>query len=90
MGLFGVLHLCDFSRETTEEVEWGSLGSTDVGKEERELKVEREVIQETSKYLKYCEDNIAAPDKAASDGARMVLAFPPECLLPPTKTVFAV
>ena len=60
MGLFGVLHLCDFSRETTEEVEWGSLGSTDVGKEERELKVEREVIQETSKYLKYCEDNLAA------------------------------
>ena len=54
---------------TIEERDWSGGGVTEVQEEEGEGEDDGEAIQESGKYVEYCEDAIAAPDEGISDEA---------------------
>ena len=54
---------------TIKEGDWSRAGVTEVREEEGEGEDEGEAIQESGKYVRYCEDVVAAPDEDVSDEA---------------------
>ena len=52
-----------------EEGDWSRVGVTEVWEEEGEGEDAGEAIQESGKYVEYCEDVVAAPDEGVSDEA---------------------